>query len=783
MKVLFFSGQGQQYKGMGKLLFSAYPKLIMEASDILGYSIEELCLNDPLHHLNLTEYTQPALFVINTLGYYQWRDRFPSVTIDALAGHSLGELSALLVAGCYDFKTGLQIARRRGQLMSQAADGGMAAVLGLPADKLRIMLNQHGLQQLDLVNFNSPSQIVIAGDNTAIHRAERLLLDHDIKCIVLNVNVPFHSRHMQQAQEDFTTFLQGFTFANPVIPVIANATARFYPLGKVAELLAQQIASPVKWMQSIHYLMRLGDFDYEEIGADPSRMGGNVLGKLVDEIRRSPLPLEQNSEDLPPNYPVLYQDRALNIPPVVAAYAEGSLPHWEAGYLGDAAFRQRYGTRYAYVAGAMYRGTASEALVIQMSRAGLLSYFGSGGLSLQRIEQAIQTLQAQLSPESIYGMNLLADYVEPQRELATVQLYLKYGIRNIEAAAFMQMTSAVVLFRLRGLSRDALGRIQCAHHILAKISRLEVAQAFMSPPPASIVAMLYQEGVITAEQAELAPFIPMSDDICVEADSGGHTDGGIPTILLPAILQLRQSIMEKNHYQEPLCVGLAGGIGTPMAAAAAFVMGAGFILTGSINQCTVESGASARVKDMLQEAGIHDMAYAPAGDMFELGARVQVLRKGLLFPSRANKLYTFYIQYDSLEALPTAIQSQLENQYFKCSLAQIWDEVSHHLQTCGRTQDLEKARINAKYRMGLVFRWYFSYSTRLAFSGLPDDQANYQIHTGPALGAFNQWVKGTELEIWSRRHVDQIAMKLLHATATQLTLMLNPLHVDKGGTP
>ncbi|EEP93153.1 acyltransferase domain-containing protein [Yersinia kristensenii] len=117
MKILLFSGQGQQYKGMGRTLFSIYPQITQDASDILGYSIEELCLDDPLHRLQLTEYTQPALFVINTLGYYQWCERFPSTKIDALVGHSLGELSALFAAGCFDFKTGLQIVRQRGQLM------------------------------------------------------------------------------------------------------------------------------------------------------------------------------------------------------------------------------------------------------------------------------------------------------------------------------------------------------------------------------------------------------------------------------------------------------------------------------------------------------------------------------------------------------------------------------------------------------------------------------------------------------------------------------------------
>ncbi len=442
----------------------------------------------------------------------------------------------------------------------------------------------------------------------------------------------------------------------------------------------------------------------------------------------------------------------------------------QAQSLGNKAFRARYGLKYAYVAGAMYRGIASTALVVRMSQAGLIAYLGTGGLTLKVIEKAIQTIQSPLSSAGAYGLNLLANYVEPALERSTVDLYLKYGVCNIEAAAFMEMTPALVLFRIKGLRRSSNGGIHCAHRILAKVSRQEVAQAFMSPAPAHLVEALRKEGSITAEQAALAQQVPMSHDICVEADSGGHTDGGIPTILLPAMQQLRHALAKQYNYQEPLCVGLAGGIGTPAAAAAAFAMGADFILTGSINQCTVESGAAPAVKTLLQQAGIHDMAYAPAGDMFEMGSRIQVLKKSLLFPMRANKLFALYSHYESLDDIPATLKAQLERSYFKRSLAQVWEEVQRHLHSRDRTHDLVKAQTNAKYRMALVFRWYFAYTTQLAFSGSTDDMANYQVHTGPALGAFNQWVKGTPMESWERRHVDEIAIQLLNAAADQLRI-------------
>jgi trans-AT polyketide synthase/acyltransferase/oxidoreductase domain-containing protein len=758
MNVLLFPGQGAQYRGMGKALWAAYPRLAETASEILGYSIVELCLQDPDNRLRLTEYTQPALYVVNALAYYSWQEA--GALPDVLAGHSLGEYSALLAAGCFDFETGLRLVQKRGQLMGEASGGGMAAVLGMRPDELQALLHENGLNGIDLANLNSPTQSVIAGDTAAIASAEKLLSARDVKCIILNVGAAFHSRYMRPAQQAFTDFLGNFEFADPRVPVIANATARPYGPGQVASLLAQQIASPVLWTESIRYLMGQGDFEYEEMGADPNRVGGALLSKLVAEIRRTETPLH------------LAQVSAMDEPPaptvttnviVVGAEAASS-----AQCLGSQAFRDRYGLKYAYVAGAMYRGTASPALVARMGRAGMIGYLGTGGLSLTKIETAIQTLQTQLAPDEPYGLNLLADYNVPAAERATIDLYLRYGVRCIEAAAFTQITPALAMFRIKGLHRDTAGNIRCAHHVLAKVSRLEVAEAFMSPPPAHLVAALRQEGMITAEQAAMALHVPMSHDICVEADSGGHSDGGIPTILLPAMQQARQSLSNRYSYAEPLCMGLAGGIGTPASAAAAFAMGADFILTGSINQCTVESGATDIVKTMLQQAGIHDMAYAPAGDMFEFGARVQVLKKSVLFPMRANKLYALYGHYECLEDIPAEVRAQLERSFFKRSLTDVWEETLRHLHAGGRARDIALALANPKVRMAHVFRWYFAYSTGLAFSGSSEDLVNYQVHTGPALGAFNQWVKGTDLEPWAKRHVDSIAVALMNATAQYL---------------
>src|SRR5262249_24592935 len=156
-------------------------------------------------------------------------------------------------------------------------------------------------------------------------------------------------------------------------------------------------------------------------------------------------------------------------------------------------------------------------------------------------------------------------------------------------------------------------------------------------------------------------------DICVEADSGGHTDGGVAYALMPAMIRLRDEMMAKYHYDKPIRVGAAGGIGTPESAAAAFIMGADFILTGSINQCSVEAGTSDAVKDILQGLNVQDKSYAPAGDMFELGAKVQVVRKGLFFPARANKLYDLYQRFNSIDEIDEKTQQQIQEKYFQRS--------------------------------------------------------------------------------------------------------------------
>lgn len=435
--------------------------------------------------------------------------------------------------------------------------------------------------------------------------------------------------------------------------------------------------------------------------------------------------------------------------------------------LGSEGFRRDFGVDYAYVTGSMYRGIASKELVVAMARRGFLAFLGAAGLSAEQTRRDIEFIRAALAPGQPFGVNLLCNLQDPPQELASAELLLALGVGIIEASAFVKVTQALVLFHLRGL-RQVEGRVQRTTRILAKISRPEVARAFMRPAPEELVRRLLEERKVTPEQAALAKGIPLCVDLCVEADSGGHTDRGVATALLPAIQSLRQEMKSEHGYADDLRIGLAGGIGTPQAVAAAFVMGADFVLTGSINQCTVEAGISDGVKDRLQAINIQDTDYCPAGDMFEIGALVQVLKKGVLFPARANRLHALYNAHESWEDIPAATRAQIQDKYFKKSVEAVWQETQEYLERIGSIEELERARRSSKRRMAMIFRWYYGYSSRLSFSEPERDPANLQVHTGPALGAFNQWVKGTPMEDWRGRHVDAIALRLMHEAAAIL---------------
>jgi malonyl CoA-acyl carrier protein transacylase len=285
MLAFVFPGQGSQKRGMGQGLFDEVPEYKAVERDvdaIVGYSMRTLCLEDPDNRLKETQYTQPSLYVANALHYYK---AVAQGTRPAyVAGHSLGEYNALLAAGVFDFLTGLKLVKKRGELMSQAKNGGMGAVIGLDPEKIAKVINDNGLSTIDVANFNTPVQTVVSGPVDDIKRAGPLFDAAGAQMFIpLQVSAAFHSRYMADAAKAFADFLAPMSFAAPKIPVVANATAQPYPADNASEsvksLLAKQITSSVQWTQSVRYLRSQGVTQFSEMGP------GNVLTRMVQQIQ------------------------------------------------------------------------------------------------------------------------------------------------------------------------------------------------------------------------------------------------------------------------------------------------------------------------------------------------------------------------------------------------------------------------------------------------------------------------------------------------------------------
>ena len=273
-----------------------------------------------------------------------------------------------------------------------------------------------------------------------------------------------------------------------------------------------------------------------------------------------------------------------------------------------------------------------------------------------------------------------------------------------------------------------------------------------------------EQGKITTEQASLARQVPIAQDLTAEADSGGHTDNRPAVCLFPTIKALRDEMSRRHEYGVPLRVGLAGGIATPESAAAAFAMGAAYILTGSVNQACVEADTSPLVKKMLADARQADIIMAPAADMFELGVKVQVLKRGTMFSMRGSKLYDIYRTYDRFEDVPQPQRKLVEGSFLKCTFEQEWENTRTFFKQRDPSQ-VDRAQKDPKHKMALVFRSYLGRASLWAKSGLPDRAIDYQIWCGPAMGAFNEWVKGSFLEPPENRKTVTVAMNLLYGAA------------------
>lgn len=444
----------------------------------------------------------------------------------------------------------------------------------------------------------------------------------------------------------------------------------------------------------------------------------------------------------------------------VSAVLPPLYPEW----LGDRSFNETHRTRFPYVTGAMANGIATTRLVIEAARAGCLGFFGAGGLGFDRVSEAVDELVSVLGDTAAWGCNLIHSPNEPALEAAVAGLYLERGVRRVSAAAYMSLTPAIVRYAYSGVHVDGNGVVQRPNMVFAKISRPEVAAHFMNPAPDALLQRLVAAGELTAEEARLAATLPVAEDFTVESDSGGHTDNRPLGPLFSSIQFVRDDICAARGYVRPIRLGAAGGIGTPQAVASAFALGAAFVLTGTVNEACIESGLSTDGKELLAQAGLADVAMAPAADMFELGVDLQVLQRGTMFAPRAKQLHKLYRAHPSLESIPPDELRELETKTLGMTVDECW-AATRAFWMDRDPDEVARAESDPRHKMALTFRSYLGLSSRWAIDGQVDRRLDYQIWCGPAMGAFNAWTAGSFLADPANRSIAQVAKNLLEGAA------------------
>ncbi|MCQ4298184.1 acyltransferase domain-containing protein [Pseudomonas stutzeri] len=376
MKAWLFQGQGSQRKGMGAALFARFPEQVAEADRILGYSIERLCLEDPEQQLNLTLYTQPAIYVVSWLGYLAARENGEAASM--AAGHSVGEYAALTAAGVLDFALGLRIVIERARLMAQVEGGGLMAVLGRDHDQVRQLLDELPDLGLAIANINSPRQIIVGGSHLALERLLAHCASQGIRALTLKVSGPFHTSHMQAAETPFRAFLQELSgqFRAPAFPVIANLDARPHRREQLVEALSRHLTHPVQWQQVLERLLAEGVEDFVEVG-QPA-----ILGDMLKDIRE-------------------------HAPPAIPKQPQG-------------------GARSLLVA-ALLPEHGGEALLAELARHGAIGLLDSRGLDDEQLRSTLERLKHNPVLSGRFGVSLSG--------AARLAWVAELGVRCIEFAA------------------------------------------------------------------------------------------------------------------------------------------------------------------------------------------------------------------------------------------------------------------------------------------------------------------------------------------------------------
>ncbi|WP_037912810.1 ACP S-malonyltransferase [Actinacidiphila yeochonensis] len=279
MHCLVFPGQGVQRKGMGEELFERYPRETAAASELLGFPVARLCLDDPGNRLADTRYAQPAVFLVNALS---WMDlEREGRAYDYVAGHSLGEFNALVAAGVLDLMDGLALVRRRAELMAGVTGGAMAAVVGLSPERIEATLRGAGVNLVHIANRNSDQQVTVAGDRPQLALSVKALRTAGARVLPVAVSGPFHTPLMASAGRAFTKVLREYEFRAGHTPVMSSVTGAEFAADQAVTLLSRQISSPVEWVRTVRSLRAAGVDRFDEVN-------GTTLTAFIARIAAQP---------------------------------------------------------------------------------------------------------------------------------------------------------------------------------------------------------------------------------------------------------------------------------------------------------------------------------------------------------------------------------------------------------------------------------------------------------------------------------------------------------------
>ncbi|MFC1805233.1 ACP S-malonyltransferase [Candidatus Omnitrophota bacterium] len=289
MIAYLFAGQGSQYVGMGKDLYESYPEskaVFDKANEVLGLDLRKLCFEGPKERLKLTNISQPAIFTVTLAAFEAFKSK-SDAQAKFLAGLSLGEYSALAVAGCFSFEDGLRLVRKRAEIMDDAArrkPGKMAAVIDLAPEKVGDICLQAGSE---VANLNAPGQVVISGTALTVDKAATLCLQAGAKRVVeLEVSGGFHSSLMFEASEELRKVLEKTPMQYAALPVISNYTGQAqFKVAAIRENLIRQMYSPVKWEASMRFIKSQGVNEFIEFG--PGKVLKGLMRRIDKEARVS----------------------------------------------------------------------------------------------------------------------------------------------------------------------------------------------------------------------------------------------------------------------------------------------------------------------------------------------------------------------------------------------------------------------------------------------------------------------------------------------------------------